>query len=48
MDPNATLDRILELIKDGDSADIMLVHAFNDLDEWLINGGFLPDRWERK
>jgi hypothetical protein len=46
MDPNATLDKILELMGDGDSADIQLVHAFNDLDEWLINGGFLPDRWK--
>jgi hypothetical protein len=48
MDPDAALERIRELINDGDSADIELVHAFQDLDDWLCKGGFLPKDWNKK
>lgn len=47
MDPNATLVRIRELINDGDSADVLLIEAFNNLDEWLSKGGFLPNDWNK-
>lgn len=45
MDPDAALKRIRELINDGDSADVMLIDAFQGLDEWLCKGGFLPKEW---
>ena len=48
MDPNAALAKVRELIGDGDSADVLLVDAFEALDEWLSKGGFLPSDWERK
>ena len=47
MDPDTALAQIRELINDGDSADIALVHAFQGLDEWLSRGGFLPADWSR-
>jgi hypothetical protein len=47
MDPNATLATIRELVNDGESADILLVQAFQDLDDWLVKGGFLPKAWQR-
>ena len=42
MDPDMALARIRELIGDGSSADFLLVQAFEDLDEWLSKGGYLP------
>lgn len=45
MDPNEALKRIRELINDGDSADVLLVEAFEALDNWLSRGGFLPSAW---
>jgi hypothetical protein len=48
MDPNAALTKIRELIADGDSADMLLVEAFEGLDNWLCKGGFLPSDWQRK
>lgn len=47
MDPNAALQKVRELINDGDSADVLLVEAFEALDDWLSKGGFLPDDWAR-
>lgn len=35
-DPHTILDEAYELAQ-----------AFTDLDEWLLNGGFLPGSWER-
>lgn len=53
MDPNALLERIRELVaatfvsEDGSYADD-LAGAFDDLDEWLSKGGFLPSAWKRE
>lgn len=45
MDPNATLAAIRAMINDGESADVLLVNAFQDLDDWLSKGGALPNDW---
>lgn len=50
MDPNETLNRLRELANsshwgytnDGEEAR----QLFTTLDEWIVNGGFLPDAWE--
>lgn len=56
MDPNATLKEILTAVKEfDDAADTesafaaagTALEAFENLDEWLSKGGFLPDRWKR-
>ena len=57
MDPNATLKRIRELVKecmalpdascdDPDRTQALAGHVA-DLDEWLSKGGALPTRWAR-
>lgn len=53
MDPNETL-RTAQLaakrvLNDGaDAADAhQLAEAFDALDSWLRNGGFLPEQWQR-
>lgn len=54
MDPNETLRKLRELIRDynmtHDANDPQrdLVDAAVDLDNWLCNGGFLPDAWHSK
>jgi len=59
MDPNATLAIIRELahiIHGGQHPALAgdyetasrLAGAFQDLDEWLTRGGFLPTAWERR
>ena len=54
MDPNANLDRLLELARrmaDQEADDIEednaieLAELILALDEWLRRGGFLPRRW---
>lgn len=56
MDPNATLKIMRQLTKrvqsrpnvtatDADAHE--LAAALVDLDEWLSNGGFLPQEWSR-
>ena len=56
MDPNIVLDDIFELAEQfhdyanpGILIDIAteLIEAFNQLDDWLTKGGFLPARWEK-
>ena len=56
MDPNATLEEMLEAIKKfddaGDSDEALeaagdLIEAFENLNEWLSKGGLLPERWKR-
>jgi hypothetical protein len=58
MDPNATLDRIRELVasinkNDGlDEDDFQsmaseLAEYVEALDEWISKGGFLPTAWQR-
>lgn len=47
MDPNVALENLrCALVRpvDADGAR----QAFYALDEWLINGGFLPDEWNRR
>lgn len=52
MDPTATLNRLRELAAivvgsdDDATASYELADAFQNLDEWLSNGGFLPDSWK--
>jgi hypothetical protein len=53
MDPQATLDLIRELVKEiskneDDQTDeaVELAEAVDDLDNWLMKGGFLPEDWE--
>jgi hypothetical protein len=59
MDPNALLERLREIvvILDNEDADeqpadhdallVELVEGFQNLDEWIRKGGFLPSSWER-
>jgi hypothetical protein len=55
MDPNEALKNVREMSRrlnadefEVDSGDAMaLVEAFEALDGWLSNGGFLPDAWKR-
>jgi len=51
MDPNATLKEIREILNDrkvADNADLdRLADCVEDLDHWLVRGGFLPEPWER-
>jgi len=52
MDPNATLDRIRELVHaqhDGGLDDAQvdeLVESIGNLDDWLSKKGFLPIAWQ--
>lgn len=45
MDPNATLKGIRDAIADGD--DDKAAGLFQDLDQWLSGGGYLPRDWKR-
>jgi hypothetical protein len=55
MDPNALLNRILELCKDhsdygflpSDEAD-EVVEGFKELHRWIMSGGFPPALWADK
>jgi hypothetical protein len=51
MDPDTTLEalrRLMEDIHEGDE-DILdsIVEHFQALDEWLSDGGLLPEDWDR-
>jgi hypothetical protein len=55
MDPNATLKELRRLYKECSESNYVetglledLAENFNNLDEWLNKGGFLPKDWERK
>ncbi len=41
MDPNTTLQRIIDAALSGDAAELR--DAANDLAEWLERGGFAPN-----
>ncbi len=51
MDPNETLERLRELAAiivrsdDDATAAYELADAVQNLDQWLSNGGFLPQAW---
>jgi hypothetical protein len=55
MDPNATLQRIRELVEaltdhDMEDSDVVdaagsLAESVGNLDGWISKGGFLPDAW---
>lgn len=53
MDPDAALQELRELYNEvQDSEDpldaaLRTVELFDDLDNWLISGGFLPKEWRR-
>lgn len=51
MDPNAALaqirDEVHEILTDRNPDPERLAELVNGLDEWLTNGGFLPDGWQR-
>ncbi len=59
MDPNATLDAIRDLINeyaqletddrrdDGATLNELIAH-FDNLDQWLTKGGFLPGAWSHR
>ncbi len=50
MDPNATLERLLRLLNDRESASSTwendAVRAYADLRNWIHSGGFKPKRFE--
>ena len=57
MDPNATLERIRELVDilmeeedrgEDDPHGQALAGHVQTLDEWLSSGGFLPKEWTRR
>lgn len=51
MDPNATLERLREIVQwwnggDADASDLeTAVELVESLDQWLSNGGFVPKDW---
>jgi len=56
MDPDATLTELRELYNDlqdgtlGDATNDVIeqfIILFDDLDNWLMNGGYLPRAWRR-
>lgn len=52
MDPNATLEELRRLIEGTKSAERdtlaeEIADRFEALDQWLSNGGFLPDAWNK-
>jgi len=50
MDPNVALRQIRELLRGPikeTHEGLMLSEAFDALDLWLCNGGFLPESWGR-
>ncbi|QDF18543.1 hypothetical protein SEA_PUPPER_57 [Gordonia phage Pupper] len=52
MDPDKALEELRELAdqasKGSDNAVWAMVQKFDDLDEWLSNGGFAPKAWRRR
>jgi hypothetical protein len=42
MDPDATIDRIIDALEDGD--DTEAAWALEDLADWLQRGGFWPKK----
>ena len=53
MDPNKTLADLREYIaasKECDDGEILdkIAELFEALDDWLRNGGFLPEDWKRE
>lgn len=54
MDPNACLLKIRELTEDimangvNEDKALELAQAIEDLDNWLIVGGFLPIDWDHR
>ncbi|MCA1799790.1 MAG: hypothetical protein LC650_00665 [Actinobacteria bacterium] len=55
MDPDAALEELREwynVLQDGNLGDHpnaaqFILETFDDLDNWLISGGFLPRAWRR-
>jgi hypothetical protein len=51
MDPNETLRRLLELVQTAQKRRLLddevteFTFGLRDLDGWLTNGGFWPERW---
>jgi len=50
MDPNATLELIREAIEEikadnPTDRELDFIEAFENLDNWIKDGGFLPDDW---
>ncbi len=52
MDPNETLKELRELIdlvlRGDDTSVFEAATKFEDLDEWISKGGFLPEAWNRR
>ena len=50
MDPDATLTELRELYndyQDGISGEARVMELFDSLDNWLMDGGYLPRAWRR-
>ncbi len=50
MDPNAALAQLrrqVETLSQGGGNADTVVDLFTGLDEWLSDGGFLPEAWHR-
>ena len=53
MDPDATLEELRELYNDWQDGNLDpdkagdFVTLFDNLDNWIISGGFLPKEWQR-
>lgn len=58
MDPNVTLDRLRSLLNSWEEWGTLehnpafvadeASDLFFALDDWIVNGGFLPDEWRTK
>ncbi len=48
MDPNEALETLREAYLEANEYDQVgaVLETFNALDEWITNGGFLPDDWQ--
>lgn len=53
MDPNRTLELLREFYNNWQDDNLTaedaeeMVQLFDDLDNWIVAGGFLPDEWQR-
>jgi hypothetical protein len=54
MDPNKVLQEIRQLVARADEHELTtdesdyLTELFENLDEWLSHGGFLPNDWNKE
>jgi hypothetical protein len=55
MDPNENLRRLRALVESSNTDNVLqtpreaeIVDLFEALDQWITNGGFIPDDWAKR